>query len=294
MRFLPRRALGRTGFVATQLGIGDLADRALGLEACAATLRRALDAGLNLVDTAPAYEDGFSEQVVGRALFGRRDGLFVIDKVDHLDRPVASQVERSLDRLGLRPDAFVFHRVASLDEWERLTAPGGGMDQLAEEVRRGSCRFRGISSHHPDVARAAILSGACDLILFPVGPFVDERYLTDVLPLARARGVGAVCFKTFAAGMLVADTAGYGRPIPEESRGVKLAPKLSIRDCLAFTLTLDPDVALLGLSTPAEQEAAFAAAEEARPLSAASLDDIRCRATQAVRGKGPTWWNPAD
>jgi aryl-alcohol dehydrogenase-like predicted oxidoreductase len=294
MRFLPRRALGRTGFVATQLGIGDLADRALGLEPCAATLRRALDAGLNLVDTAPAYEDGFSEQAVGRALFGRRDGLFVIDKIDHLDQPVAPQVEGSVERLGLRPDAFVFHRVASMEEWERLTAPGGGLEQLAEEVARGSCRFRGISSHHPEVALAAILSGTCDLILFPVGPFVDERYLTDVLPLARARGVGTVCFKTFAAGMLVTDTGGYGRPIPEESRGVKLAPKVSVRDCLAFTLTLDPDVALLGLSTPAEQEAAFAAAEEFRPLSAEALDDVRRRATQAVRGKGPAWWNPAD
>ena len=69
-QFYPRRELGRTGFMATGLGIGDLADRNLLLETCVATLRRALDCGLNLVDTAPGYEDGFSEQIVGEAVKG--------------------------------------------------------------------------------------------------------------------------------------------------------------------------------------------------------------------------------
>ncbi len=124
MRFSPRRELGRTGFVATMLGAGDLADRSLGVDACASTLRRALDAGLNLVDTAPAYEEGFSEQVVGRALAGRRAGVFVIDKVDHLDQPVGPQVEGSIARLGFEPDAFVFHSVsrAALDELRERAA----------------------------------------------------------------------------------------------------------------------------------------------------------------------------
>ena len=85
------RLLGRTGFAATRIGIGDLADRSLSLETCVATLRRALDAGLNLVDTAPGYEDGFSEQIVGAALqkTGLRDKIFLIDKIDHHDQPVA-------------------------------------------------------------------------------------------------------------------------------------------------------------------------------------------------------------
>jgi len=51
--FSPRRTLGRTGFVATILGIGDLADRQLSLQQLVTTVRRALDAGLNLIDTAP-------------------------------------------------------------------------------------------------------------------------------------------------------------------------------------------------------------------------------------------------
>ena len=63
--FHPRRELGRTGFVATVLGIGDLADRQLPLAQLVATVQRAFDAGLNLIDTAPGYENGYSEQIVG-------------------------------------------------------------------------------------------------------------------------------------------------------------------------------------------------------------------------------------
>src|SRR3954447_24257984 len=119
-RFQPSRSLGRTGFVATALGIGDVADRALPIEQCVATVRRALDAGLNLIDTAPNYEDGYSEQIVGAALKGRREGVFVIDKVDQLHEPVAPQVEASLRRLGLETvDLFVFHSVSNLADWQR-------------------------------------------------------------------------------------------------------------------------------------------------------------------------------
>ncbi|MBE3134177.1 MAG: aldo/keto reductase [Acidobacteria bacterium] len=71
--FSPRRPLGRTGFVATALGIGDVADRSVPIDECVRTVRRALDAGLNLIDAAPGYEDGYSEQIVGRALEGKGD-----------------------------------------------------------------------------------------------------------------------------------------------------------------------------------------------------------------------------
>ena len=106
--FSPRRELGRTGFIASALGIGDLADRSLPLETCVATLRRAIDAGLNVVDTAPGYEDGYSEQIVGEAVKGVRDGLFIVSKIDDLLDPVAPQIEASLRRLQLDyTDAFV-------------------------------------------------------------------------------------------------------------------------------------------------------------------------------------------
>jgi len=310
--FQPRRALGRTGFVASVIGVGDLADRSVLLGDCVATVRRALDAGCNVLDTAPGYEDGYSEQIVGTAVreLGDRDQLFVIDKIDHKDEPVAPQVDQSLKTLGLgRTDAFVFHGVSDMDLWRRLTSPGGGFDQLAEAIEQGKTRFRGISSHHPDVVNEAIASGLCDIIMFPVGAGVDERYVNDCLPRAKASGVGTVCFKTFGAGKLVADTRGYGQPLRDRPRGkyssgpapgpgsgstatATALPRMPVETCVRYTMTADPDVMLLGLSYPSEQDAAFAAAARFEPMSPGEMAAARKQAIAALPGKGPHWWNP--
>ena len=289
-KFEPRRELGRTGFRATRLGIGDVADRSLPLETCTATLRRALDAGLNIVDTAPAYEDGFSEQIVGTAVQGVRDRVFVIDKIERFNSPVGPQVDESLNRLGMAyADAFVFHNLSDREAFASLTQPGGGFDQLTECIRAGKCRFRGISSHNPDVLYAAIRRGVCDIAMFPVGPFVDEPYVTGILPLAKANGVGTVCFKTFGGGKLVGDTEGYNQPLASGESGL---PRIGVPECVHYTLTLDPDVALLGLSSPGEQDEAFAAAREFAALTSEEMQAVRLRAAAARRNKGPCWWNP--
>jgi aryl-alcohol dehydrogenase-like predicted oxidoreductase len=304
MTAIPTRPLGGTGFNATILGVGDVADRSVPLAECVATVHRALDRGLNLIDTAPGYEAGYSEQIVGAALKGHRAGMFVIDKIDELDQPVAPQVDGSLKALEMdHVDLFAFHAVSQLQQWEALAAPGGGFDQLEQCRKAGKVRFRGISSHHPDVLRAALESGLCDVVMFPVGPFVHPRYRTEILPLARARGVGTVCFKTFGAGKLLGDTTGYNQPLQQRPRGKFSSggqrlefppqlPRLSVTDCLHYTLTLNPDVALLGMSFPNEQNAVFQALASFRPLTADVVKDIERRAAEAIAGKGTCWWNP--
>ena len=150
--------------------------------------------------------------------------------------------------------------------------------------------------------KIAIESGLCDIVLFAIGPYCNQRYIEEILPLARKHRVGTICFKTFGAGKLVCDTTGYGRPLEQRPRGKassggrsgeNLPLHLDPAECVKYTLTCDPDVALLGLSFPNEQDVAFAAAAEFEPLSIGQMDDIRNRAIQAMRGKGNSWWNPA-
>src|SRR4029079_4904379 len=175
-------------------------------------------------------------------------------------------------------DAFVFHNLSDLDVFHALMQPGGGFDQLDDCVARGLTRFRGLSSHNPDVLRAALDADVCDVVMFPVGPFVDPRYVAEILPLARARGVAPLCYKPFGAGKLLGDVSGYNQPLQLRPRG-KLSsggaggvqtvlPRLGVEECVHYTLTLHPDVTLLGLSFPNEQDEAFAAARNFTPLSA--------------------------
>jgi len=183
-----------------------------------------------------------------------------------------------------------------------LARPGGGMAELADEAARGRLRWRGISSHHPDVLAAALDSGLCDVILFPVGPVSDPRHVDEILPRARVLGVGTIGMKAFAGGKLLGDTEGYGRPLSERPRG-KLSsggvdgarptlPRLSVETCVRYIMTCDPDVALLGLSFENEQAAAFAAATSFRPMTAEELAATRREAALAARGKGKVWWDP--
>jgi aryl-alcohol dehydrogenase-like predicted oxidoreductase len=302
--FRPRRELGRTGFAATQLGIGDLADRNVPIETCAATIRRALEAGLNIIDTAPGYENGYSEQIAGKAIKGFRDKIFVIDKIDNHSDPIRPQIESSLSRLEIdMADLFVMHALDTVEGWQQAIGPGGAFEQLESCREAGMMRFRGVSSHNPDVLQSAIISGLCDVVLFPIGPYCDGRFIEKILPLAREHKIGTVCFKTFGAGKLLGDTPGYNQPLQQRPRGKfssggqeqKISatlPHLCANECLGYTLTIDPDVALLGLSFPNEQDTAFEAAKNFKRFSAEQMKDIKERAVEAVKDKGPCWWDP--
>ncbi|MDD5135129.1 MAG: aldo/keto reductase, partial [Phycisphaerae bacterium] len=207
--FRPRRELGKTGFKTALLGIGDIADRNVPVDVCASTIRRAIDAGLNIIDTAPGYEDGYSEEIVGQAVKGYCDKIFVIDKIDHHTEPVRPQIEASLSRLQIDTvDLFVLHALDTVSGWQQAISPRGAFEQMEACRKSAMLRFRGISSHNPDVLQAAILSGLCDVVLFPVGPYCDARFIESILPLARRHNVGTVCFKTFGAGKLLGDTEG--------------------------------------------------------------------------------------
>lgn len=96
-----------------------------------------------------------------------------------------------------------------------------------------------------------------------------------------------MCFKTFGAGKLLGDSDGYGKPSARTG-----LPRLSVADGLRYTLTVDPDVALLGLSNDQEQDAALAAFASFAPCTPEELVDLRARAAEAVKDKGRVWWNP--
>ena len=125
---------------------------------------------------------------------------------------------------------------------------------------------------------------------------------TEILPLARQYHVGTVCFKTFGAGKLLGDTSGYNQPLQEWPGGMHhaagqgpLLPHLSVEQCLHYTLTCDPDVALLGLSDPAEQDSSLRRGPGLLcSASPAQMATIRQLAVAAVAHKGPCRWNPSD
>ncbi len=187
MSDLTRRTLGRTGLEVTQLGFG-AAERGLPDSAdhdarAAGVLNAALDAGVNLIDTAPDY--GASEERIGRCVGHRRHEFYLATKcgcnIDgdgnrlqpgHLwtaDR-LRANIDQSLRRLRTDcVDLLQMHN-PSVEDVER-----GGLIEALEEIRAaGKTRFIGVSSTHPHLA-AFVASGAFDVFQIPYSALECEH-----------------------------------------------------------------------------------------------------------------------
>jgi len=135
---LPVSWLGRlfSDYTVPALGLGTwkMGERPERRDAEVAALRHGFDLGLTLVDTAEMYADGGSESVVGQAIKGRRDAIFVVSKVYPHNagrRSAIAACERSLERLGIdRLDLYLLHwrgdipLAETVEAFERLKRDG--------------------------------------------------------------------------------------------------------------------------------------------------------------------------
>ena len=192
------RRLGRTNAFVSDISLGS--GRIDDVSVAAA----ALDRGINYFDTAPDYSGTGSEQLLGKAMKGRRDKVFLATKFcvadGHLpnDTPVPkiiAAVEASLQRL--QTDHVDLIHIHSCDRVERLLAPNihEAFDRLKEQ---GKVRFLGVSTHTPNleqVANAAIDSGRFDVMMLAYH-FGMWPSFGHILEKAKQHDVGIVAMKT--------------------------------------------------------------------------------------------------
>ena len=192
------RRLGRTNATVSDisLGSGQIND--------VAVARRAMERGITYFDTAPDYADTASERVLGEAMKGQRDKIFLATKFcvadGHLpnDTPVPKimeAVEGSLRRL--QTDHVDLIHIHSCDRLDRLLAPNihEAFDRLKQQ---GKVRFMGVSTHTPnleEVANAAIDSGRFDVMMLAYH-FGMWPSFGHILEKAKAHDVGIVAMKT--------------------------------------------------------------------------------------------------
>jgi len=192
------RRLGRTNVQVSDISLGGAGINDVNVA------RYALDKGINYFDTSPDYADASSERVLGEALKGRRDQVFLATKFCrpdghlHNDTPVPEiieAVEGSLKRL--QTDHVDLIHVHSCDRVDRLLAPNihEAFDRLKQQ---GKVRFLGVSTHTPnleEVANAAIDSKRFDVMMLAYHHGMWPNF-THILDKAKANDVGVVAMKT--------------------------------------------------------------------------------------------------
>jgi aryl-alcohol dehydrogenase-like predicted oxidoreductase len=210
------RALGRTGVQVSKLCLGTMMFGAWGNPDhgdSARIIHAALDAGINFVDTADVYSDGESEEIVGKALKGRRDDVVLATKFwgsmgDDPNRGgvsrrwIVTEVENSLRRLGTDwIDLYQMHRPdPQTDIDETLGA-------LTDLVRQGKVRYIGSSSFSAgEIVEAQWTARDRRLERFrteqPPYSLLVRGIELDVLPTAQRHGMGVLTYSPLAGGWL--------------------------------------------------------------------------------------------
>jgi diketogulonate reductase-like aldo/keto reductase len=169
-----------------------------------ASIRRGLDLGLTLVDTAEMYGEGASERLVGEAIAGRRDGVFLVTKVYPHNagrRGAIAACERSLSRLGTdRIDLYLLH-------W-RGSVPFAETIEAFETLKRdGKIRHWGVSNLDPaDMAELVTTPGGDAVQVNQVLYNLSRRGIEwDLLPWSKARGLPIMAYSPIEQARLLAD-----------------------------------------------------------------------------------------
>jgi aryl-alcohol dehydrogenase-like predicted oxidoreductase len=188
--------LGTWQFGSAEWGYGrDYADKFAG-----EIVRRALDLGVNLVDTAEIYGLGRSERIVGEAVRGRRDGVFLATKLFPIGLPfrAAARARASLRRLGVdHVDLYQQH-------WPNpLFSPGLLMPRFRKLVDGGLVRHAGVSNHTLAQWRACERAFGGPILSNQVRfSLVDRRPERELVPWAQREGRVIIAYSPLGQGLL--------------------------------------------------------------------------------------------
>jgi aryl-alcohol dehydrogenase-like predicted oxidoreductase len=294
---MERRTLGKTGLRVTALGFGgaEIGYEGAAPETVRTLLNAALDAGLNVIDTAECYPG--SEELIGQAVAHRRREYHLFTKCGHaagLDLPDWDPrlLERSIDRSlrRLRTDGVDLVQLHSCSE--ELLRQGEVIRVLQRARDAGKTRFVGYSGDGA-AARYAVECGEFDTLQISVN-VADQEAIDLVLPLARERDLGVIAKRPIANAVWrykARPENAYHHPYWERIRELgydflRGDLEMSVEVALRFTLSV-PGVhtAIVGTANPARwrQNAELVAKG---PLPGAQYRAIRERWKAVAR---PDW-----
>lgn len=218
---IPRKAFGSTGFQASILGLGggNVAISEISEEVGVQIVKRAIDLGINYIDTADCY--GKSEEIIGEALGPCRHEVFLATKYDARDAKGARELlNRSLKRLQTDYiDLYQLHGLGSEKELNQIFALDGAMKTVLKAKEEGKVRFLGISGHsNPQVVVEALKRFPFTSVLIPIN-VIESIFLETVLPIAQEKNVAIVAMKvggggSFTTNELVAKSLRFNFGLP--------------------------------------------------------------------------------
>lgn len=233
----------------------------------------AVDQGVNYFDVAPSYGKGEAEEKLGPALKPFRKNVFLACKTQRRDAEGArEELERSLKRLHTDHfDLYQFHAVSSMDDVEKILAPGGAAETFLKAKKEGKVRYLGFSAHNAEAAIALMDRFTVDSILYPVNYilYAQGNFGPQILEHAKKKGVIRLALKAMAKTRWVKGEERtyrktWYRPLDEPA---------AVEKAIRFTLSEDITAAI----PPGEEKLfrmAIEAAKRFKPLGASERKEL--------------------
>lgn len=254
---MPTRALGGTGHQVAIFSLGGQAtlEQSGTAEESVAIINRAIDLGVNYIDTAAAYGRGQSERYIGAVMKTRRHEVFLASKTHNRTYSGSMRLlEQSLKNLQTdHLDLWQLHNVRTQDDLDKIFADDGAIKALEKAREEGTVRFLGITGHYdPFVLKKAIQQYPFDTILMSLNAADkhNKSFMDNLLPEAVARQMGII-----------------GMKIPARGRIFREGGITSMEPAMRYVLTLPVSTIIVGISTMKELEEDIGYARAFHPMT---------------------------
>ncbi|MEO8663505.1 MAG: aldo/keto reductase [Bryobacteraceae bacterium] len=179
----------------------------------------AFDRGVNYYDCAPSYFDGEAEIKLGHSLQPYRSKVFLAEKTTKRDAAGAqAELEQTLKRFHTdHVDLYQFHAVSSMDDVDKILAPGGAAETFVKARKDGKARHLGFSAHNAPAALRLMDALELDSVLFPVNANAWENggFGPQILAKAKSKGMARLALKALAFGKWPASLKEQDRKYPK-------------------------------------------------------------------------------
>jgi len=264
---MPERPLGKTGHNVRLFSLGGQAtiEKEDTLDESLAIINRAIDLGVNYLDTAASYGGGISQKYYGEVMATRRDEVFLATKTHNRTRDGYLQLlEQSLESLKTdHLDLWQLHNVSAVEQLDQIFADDGAIHALLEAREQGIVKNLGITGHaDPDVLMEGLNRFDFDTILLALNPAdqYHRPFMDKLLPLANEKGMGVIAMK-----------------IPARGRIFQEGGLTSMKEALDWTFSQPISTVIVGCDDVAQLEENISAAAEFKPLNSAQMAAIEAK-----------------
>ena len=264
---MPERPLGKTGHNVRLFSLGGQAtieqpDTDAESEAI---INRAIDLGVNYIDTAASYGRGISQRYIGRVMATRRDEVFLATKTHRGTHDESMQLlEQSLESLQTdHLDLWQLHNLTRMEQLDQIFAEDGAIHALQQAREEGIVRFLGLTGHaNPDVLMEFMRRFDFDTILLALNPAdkYHRPFMEKLLPEANRRQMGVIAMK-----------------IPARGRIFREGGLTSMEEALTWTMSQPISTVIVGCDTVEQLEENISVAAGFQPLNSAQMATIEAK-----------------